>query len=414
MASANDMIDELLRGVEGLYSLDELRAKLQSGKTLCVKLGLDPTAPDIHLGHTVVLRKMRQFQDLGHKAVLIIGDYTARIGDPSGRDTTRPVLSEDQIDANAQTYLDQAGLILDVAPDKLELRRNSEWLAALTFEDVLRLTGQVTVQQMLHRESFKTRLADEREIMVSEFMYPLMQAYDSVVIEADIELGGTDQTFNCLMGRQLMGHRDMEKQVVMVMPLLVGTDGAEKMSKSKGNYVGVTDEANDMFGKVMSIPDTLMDNYYSLLTDLPEERVTSLLDAEVTHPRDAKDILGRVLVESFHDRDAANDASAEFRRRFAENQLPSDIETKSASESPIGIVKLIVEPRQGLRGAGAHQEPESPASAHRGARAWRRQHPPSSQNGAFGVRSGRRVSPPAGGEIVGIAGGSNERTVRAR
>ncbi len=337
------MIDELLRGVEGLYSLDELRAKLQSGKTLCVKLGLDPTAPDIHLGHTVVLRKMRQFQDLGHKAVLIIGDYTARIGDPSGRDTTRPVLSEDQIDANAQTYLDQAGLILDVAPDKLELRRNSEWLAALTFEDVLRLTGQVTVQQMLHRESFKTRLADEREIMVSEFMYPLMQAYDSVVIEADIELGGTDQTFNCLMGRQLMGHRDMEKQVVMVMPLLVGTDGAEKMSKSKGNYVGVTDEANDMFGKVMSIPDTLMDNYYSLLTDLPEERVTSLLDAEVTHPRDAKDILGRVLVESFHDRDAANDASAEFRRRFAENQLPSDIETKSASESPIGIVKLIVE-----------------------------------------------------------------------
>ncbi len=253
------------------------------------------------------------------------------------------MLSEDQIDANAQTYLDQAGLILDVAPDKLELRRNSEWLAALTFEDVLRLTGQVTVQQMLHRESFKTRLADEREIMVSEFMYPLMQAYDSVVIEADIELGGTDQTFNCLMGRQLMGHRDMEKQVVMVMPLLVGTDGAEKMSKSKGNYVGVTDEANDMFGKVMSIPDTLMDNYYSLLTDLPEERVTSLLDAEVTHPRDAKDILGRVLVESFHDRDAANDASAEFRRRFAENQLPSDIETKSASESPIGIVKLIVE-----------------------------------------------------------------------
>jgi tyrosyl-tRNA synthetase len=343
MSSVNTAIDDLMRGVEGLYSSEELRTKLESGRPLNIKLGMDPTAPDIHLGHSVVLRKMRQFQDLGHKAILIIGDYTARIGDPTGRDTTRPILSEDQIDHNAQTYLDQAGAILDTSDDKLQVKRNSEWLAKLMFADVLKLTGQVTVQQMLHRESFKTRLNDQREIMVSEFMYPLMQAYDSVVIEADVELGGTDQTFNNLMGRQLMGHRDMAKQVVMVMPLLVGTDGTEKMSKSKGNYVAVTDQPNEMFGKIMSIPDALMENYYKLLTDLPTDRITELLDGNQTHPRDAKDILGRFIVEAFHSCEAANEASAEFRRRFADNQLPSDLATVTASESPIGIVKLIVE-----------------------------------------------------------------------
>lgn len=343
MADVNDAFDVLLRGVEGLYSADELRAKLDSGRQLVIKLGLDPTAPDIHLGHSVVLRKMRQFQDLGHKALVVIGDYTARIGDPTGRDTTRPILSEEEIERNAQTYLDQAGAILDSDPARLETRRNSEWLAKLTFADVLRLTGQVTVQQMLHRESFKARIADEREIMVSEFMYPLMQAYDSVVIEADVELGGTDQTFNNLMGRQIMSQRDMEKQVVMIMPILVGTDGTEKMSKSKGNYVAVTDAPNEMFGKIMSIPDALMSNYFELLTELPSERIASLTDAGETHPRDAKDILGRSIVESFHGTDAANEASAEFRRRFAENQLPSDLETRTASASPIGIIKLIVE-----------------------------------------------------------------------
>ena len=343
MTDIDQQMNTLLTGVEGVYSPEELKAKLASGKQLRVKLGMDPTAPDIHLGHVVVLRKMRQFQDLGHKAVLIIGDYTARIGDPTGRDMTRPILDEDTIAANAQTYLQQAGRILDTSPDKFEVRWNSEWLAKLSFADVLRLTGQVTVQQMLHRENFKLRMEKNREIMVSEFMYPLMQAYDSVVLEADVELGGTDQTFNNLMGRNLQEKADQAKQVVLVMPLLVGLDGQEKMSKSKGNYVGVTDEPNDMFGKVMSLPDVLMPNYFTLLTNLPAVRVTSLTNAADTHPREAKDVLGRVIVEQMHTLAAANAASAEFRRRFTEGQLPTDLETKTASASPIGILNLVRE-----------------------------------------------------------------------
>ncbi|MDP7348922.1 MAG: tyrosine--tRNA ligase, partial [Phycisphaeraceae bacterium] len=334
---------QLTRGVEGLYAEAELKSKLSAGRPLRVKLGLDPTAPDIHLGHSVVLRKMRLFQDIGHKAVLIVGDYTAKIGDPSGRDITRPVLDDNTIARNAQTYLDQAGLIIDTAPDKLEVRHNSEWLATLSFSDVLHLTGQVTVQQMLHRENFKQRMADEREIVVSEFMYPLMQGYDSVMIEADVELGGTDQTFNNLMGRQLQERGGQAKQVVMVMPLLVGLDGHEKMSKSKGNYVGVTDEPNDMFGKLMSIPDRLMRNYFELLTDVPEARIDSLLNAQYTHPRDAKDVLARIIVEQYHDIASANAASEEFRRRFSEHELPGDMQVKSVTTSPIGILTLIVE-----------------------------------------------------------------------
>jgi len=334
---------KLSRGVEHIYSPEELKSKLKLGRPLRVKLGMDPTAPDIHLGHSVVLKKMRQFQDLGHQAVLIIGDYTARIGDPTGRDTTRPVLDEADIARNAQTYLDQAGRVLDTADDKLEVRRNSEWLGALSFADVLRLTGQVTVQQMLHRENFKKRMESETEIMVSEFMYPLMQGYDSVVIEADVELGGTDQTFNNLMGRQLQERVGQDKQVVMVMPLLVGLDGTEKMSKSKGNYVGLTDEPNEMFGKIMSIPDTLMRNYFELCTDLPLERVGSLTNSGEMHPREAKDVLAQTIVEEYHGGRAAHEASEEFKRRFAEHQLPSDLETKTVSTSPIGILNLITE-----------------------------------------------------------------------
>jgi tyrosyl-tRNA synthetase len=343
MIAIDEAMSALTQGVEGLYAPEELRAKLASGRPLRVKLGLDPTAPDIHLGHTVVLRTLRRFQDLGHKAVLIIGDYTARIGDPTGRDATRPVLSERDIDANAQTYLDQAGKVLDLSPGKLEVRRNSEWLAKLTFADVLKLTGMVTVQQMLHRENFKKRMADDREIMLSEFMYPIMQGYDSVAVQADVELGGTDQTFNNLMGRELQAKHGQEKQVVMVLPLLVGTDGHEKMSKSKGNYVGVTDPPDDMFGKVMSIPDDVMPNYYKLLTSLPGERITSLVDPGDTHPREAKDVLARVIVEEFHNRDAANAASEEFRKRFSEHALPTDIETRTVSTSPIGVLSLIRE-----------------------------------------------------------------------
>ncbi len=333
-------LTQLARGVEGLFSLEELRAKLRSGRALRVKLGMDPTSPDVHLGHSVVLRKLRQFQDLGHTAVLIIGDYTAKIGDPTGRDSTRPILDDATIARNAQTYLDQVTRIVD--PRKLEVRRNSEWLSQLSFADVLRLTGQVTVQQMLHRENFATRMAQNREIMLSEFMYPLMQGYDSVVVRADVELGGTDQTFNNLMGRQLQERAGQEKQVVMVLPLLVGLDGHEKMSKSKGNYVALTEQPTEMFGKLMSIPDVLMPNYFKLLTALPEERIASLLDAGVTHPRQAKDVLARVIVESYHSPDAAQDASDAFRKRFSEHQIPTDLEVKTVDESPIGILKLLV------------------------------------------------------------------------
>jgi len=334
-----DTLDALACGVEGLYSSDDLRKKLASGRPLRIKLGMDPTAPDIHLGHCVVLKKMRQFQDMGHKAVLVIGDYTARIGDPSGRDTTRPILNEETIRHNARTYLDQAGKILDTSPDRFEVRHNSEWLGKLNLADLLELTGLVTVQQMLHRENFKLRMKNQTEIMVSELMYPLMQGYDSVAIRADLELGGTDQTFNNLMGRELMTKHDMEKQVVMVMPILVGLDGHEKMSKSKGNYIAVTDKPNDMFGKVMSIPDTIMKNYFQLLTDLPALRIESLLTD--THPRETKDVLARIITEQFYDRDTANAASGEFRKRFTRHELPSDIEIKTAPTSPIGIIELI-------------------------------------------------------------------------
>ncbi len=334
-------IDALIRRVEGLYSEQDLRHKLASGRPLRVKLGMDPTAPDIHVGHCVVLRKMRQFQDLGHKAVLIIGDYTARIGDPSGRDRTRPVLDEKTIDQNAKTYLDQAKKIVDTSPDKFELCYNSQWLNPLTLADVLQLTGLVTVQQMLHRENFKLRMRSGTEIQTSELLYPLMQGYDSVAVRADVELGGTDQTFNNLIGRELMAKHGMEKQVVMVMPILAGLDGHEKMSKSKGNTIAVTDPPNDMYGKVMSIPDTLMENYFQLLTDLPEDRLTSLLDPDRTHPRQCKDILARIVVESFYGGDAANTASGEFSRRFTEHRLPSEIQTKTAPCSPIDIVTLI-------------------------------------------------------------------------
>ncbi len=343
MTDLTETLPLLTRGCESIYAIEELRKKLQSGRVLRIKLGMDPTAPDIHLGHSVVLRKMRQFQDAGHKAVLIIGDYTARIGDPTGRDATRPILDESAIEYNAKTYLEQAGKILDTRSEKLEVRRNSEWLGTLTFADVLRLTGMVTVQQMLHRENFAKRMETGREIMITEFMYPIMQAYDSVVIKADVELGGTDQTFNNLMGRELQAKHAQEKQVVMVMPLLVGLDGHEKMSKSKGNYVAVTEEPNNMFGKVMSIPDALMSNYFTLLTLLPSDRITSLVDSKQTHPRQAKDVLARTIVEEFHDAHAANVASEEFRRRFSGGELPGDIETKKISASPIAIIALVRE-----------------------------------------------------------------------
>jgi tyrosyl-tRNA synthetase len=336
----------LARGSEGLYTADELRQRLAeaaaSGRALRVKLGLDPTAPDIHLGHTVVLRKIRQFQDLGHKAVLIIGDYTARIGDPSGQNSTRPLLSPEQIEANAATYVAQAGKVLDTSEGKLEIRRNSEWLEGLTFADVLRLAAQMTVARMMERDTFELRFRDGVPIGVHEFLYPLMQGYDSVRIRADVELGGTDQTFNNLIGRQLQANAGQKPQVVLIMPILVGLDGTVKMSKSKGNYVGVTEPPREMFGKVMSIPDGLMRNYFTLLTNLPAPQIDAMLDPARTHPRAAKATLGKMVVTQYHDAAAAEEAAAEFDRVFAQKGTPSEMPEIVLPTATMNIVDLIV------------------------------------------------------------------------
>lgn len=341
----------LLRGTDHMYSAEELAKRLalsqKQNRPLRVKLGMDPTAPDLHLGHAVVLRKMRQFQDLGHKAVLIIGDFTAMIGDPTGKKKTRPVLSAEQVDANAKTYFEQAGKILDTSPDKLEVRRNSEWLSKMNFADALKLAQKMTVARMLERDTFAERYKAGEAIYIHEFMYPLMQGWDSVCINADVELGGTDQTFNNLVGRDLQEMEGKLPQIVVIMPILVGTDGVNKMGKSLGNYVGVAEQPGEQFGKTMSIPDTLMETWFRLCTPLPEERITSLCDPQQTHPRSAKEVLAKLIVEQYHGPDAANTAADEFRRRFTEGQLPTEIETKSVPAATIvdgkaGVIALLV------------------------------------------------------------------------
>ena len=336
----------LMRGAEAAYTQQELEARLRraaaTGQPLRVKLGMDPTAPDIHMGHSVVLRKMRQFQDLGHKAVLIIGDYTARIGDPTGVNKTRPMLTDEQIQLNAQTYIQQAGRILDTDPSKLEVRYNSEWLAKLSFADVLKLAAQMTVSRMMERDTFEKRYNAGVPIGVHEFLYPLMQGYDSVCIHADVELGGTDQTFNNLVGRDLQEKAGQPPQIVLIMPILVGLDGVEKMSKSKGNYIGVTFEPNDMFGKAMSIPDSLMDNYFTLLTDLPREQIADMVNPAKTHPRAAKADLAKRIVATYHGPAAADSAAAEFDRIFAQKQVPTEMPDIQAPAADMNIVDLIM------------------------------------------------------------------------
>jgi tyrosyl-tRNA synthetase len=337
----------LKRGTVEIFNEEELAEKLTeastTGRQLRIKLGLDPTSPDIHLGHTVVLRKMRQFQDLGHKAVLIIGDYTARIGDPSGQNTTRPMLSPEQIEANAKTYLKQGSKILDTSEQRLEVRRNGEWLDKLKLADIIKLTSNMTVARMLERDTFEIRHKGGDPIGIHEFLYPLMQGYDSVMIQSDVELGGTDQTFNNLVGRDLQRVNGQQPQVVITMPILVGLDGKEKMSKSKGNYIGVTDEPSDMFGKVMSISDEMMENYFTLLTDLPGEKIAELTDAAKTHPKEAKVFLGKTIVTQFYDEKAAEASAAEFEKVFAEGQLPDDIPEVQISPEPITASKLVLQ-----------------------------------------------------------------------
>jgi len=346
MADIKKQLDTLKRGTVEIFNEQELAEKLaastKQNRPLRIKLGLDPTSPDIHLGHTVVLRKMRQFQDLGHRAVLIIGDYTARIGDPTGQNVTRPMLTTDQIETNAQTYLEQAGKILDKSKEKLEVRHNSEWLEKLTLMELIQIAAKKTVAQMLQRDSFKLRLQKEIDVYVHEFIYPLMQGYDSVAIQSDVELGGTDQTFNNLIGRDIQRAYDHSPQVVITMPILVGLDGTEKMSKSKGNYVGVTDQPNDMFGKIMSISDDMMENYFTLLTDLPTDKIAELTDSSKTHPKDAKVLLGKTIVTQFYNEATAQLAAAEFEKVFAKKQLPDDIPEFELPEELISVKQLLL------------------------------------------------------------------------
>ncbi len=312
----------LRRGAAEIVSESELAARIRnslvSGRPLRVKLGCDPSAPDLHLGHTVVIDKLRQFQELGHQVVFIIGDYTGRIGDPSGRSRTRPALTGEQIDANARTYFDQVYRILDA--QKTEVRYNGEWLAKLTFEEIIRLASRFTIQQILERDDFSRRYHSQVPIFFHEFFYPLMQSYDSVAVRADVELGGTDQKFNLLLGRELQEQSGQPAQVAFMMPILPGLDGVHKMSKSLGNYIGIAESAVDMYGKCMSIPDGLMEQYYTLLTSVPEAEVAAMVrgigDGSV-HPMVAKKRLAFLITERFHGAGEAAAAQANFEKVFS-------------------------------------------------------------------------------------------------
>lgn len=345
-------IDEQLaflrKGAVEIIREEDLRAKLEksakTGKPLRVKLGADPTAPDIHLGHTVVIRKLRHFQELGHTVVFLIGDFTGLIGDPSGKSATRPQLTREEINANAETYKKQIFKLLD--PERTEIRFNSEWMDRLGSDGFIRLASHVTVKQILERDDFQKRLAEERPVALHELLYPLTQAYDSVALEADVELGGTDQKFNLLMGRNLQREYDQEPQVALITPLLEGTDGVHKMSKSLGNYVGIDESPSEMFGKLMSISDDLMWRYYELLTDLSVNDIKWMRDrAEYgeDNPRDFKAGLARRVITDFHSGEAAAEAEAEFVRRFRNKETPDEIEERAVASQVWKLPRLLVE-----------------------------------------------------------------------
>lgn len=320
------------KGTLEIISEADLKKKLESGKKLKIKLGTDPSAPDLHLGHTVVLKKLRDFQDLGHEVIFLIGDFTAAIGDPTGKSETRKPLSPEQIIQNSLTYQEQVFKILD--KNKTQVVYNSAWINKLTPTDILRLLSQITVAQMLEREDFKKRYAENRSIALHEFMYPLLQGYDSVALTADVELGGTDQKFNLLVGRDLQAAAGQEPQNIVIMPILEGLDGVNKMSKSLGNQVGITEPSNEMFGKLMSLPDELMPRYYELLTDMA-------FDAS-EHPRSAKEKLAKYIVTQYHSAEAAEAAAENFKNVFANNGIPDDIPEKSAAEfAGMPLAKLL-------------------------------------------------------------------------
>jgi len=339
--TVDEQLAVLGRGVVAVYPENGLRELLAQGRPLRVKLGIDPTAPDIHLGHTVVLTKLRQFQDLGHQALLIIGDFTAMIGDPSGRSATRQPLSKEAVDANARTYQEQVFKVL--APARTEVRRNSEWLGPLRLEDAVRLAARMTVARMLERDDFKTRHREGVPIGLHEFLYPLLQGYDSVAVRADVELGGTDQTFNLLVGRELQRHAGQDGQVAVVLPLLEGTDGTNKMSKSLGNHIGITEAPEDIYGKVMSLSDELMLRYCELLSLAPEERLAAIR-AKTLHPMEAKKALAAELVARYHTPEAAARAERFFEERFQKRTAhePTPVVLRTAAEE-VWICQLLKE-----------------------------------------------------------------------
>lgn len=343
--SIDDQIRLLSRRCERILTEQDLRRKLktsaETGKPLRIKFGMDPTASDVTLGHAVPLKVIRQFQEFGHKAVLIIGDYTARVGDPSGRNATRPVLSGEQIDANAKTYVSQIGKILFTDPDRLEVRWNGQWLGAMNLIDLIKLASRKSVAQMLDRDSFKERFQTGGDIRIHEFLYPLLQGWDSVIIDADVEMGGSDQLFNNLVGREFQKEEGKDPQVVMITPLLVGTDGAMKMSKSKGNYIGVTDPPagpEGMFGKIMKLPDHLLESYYTLLTDLPPEQFKPAMAA---NPRDAKAALAQWIITWLHDAKAASEAEAEF-VKTTHGGAPQEMPELHIGNSTTSVAEILV------------------------------------------------------------------------
>ena len=348
MISATEQFRLISHGVADLLPEDEFKKKLEksvaTNTPLIVKLGLDPTAPDIHLGHTVVLRKLKLFQDFGHKVIILIGDFTARIGDPTGKSVTRPPLTEEQVITNAKTYQEQIFKVLD--PEKTEVRFNSEWLSKLDFADVLKLASKYTVARMLERDDFHKRYTEGRPISIHEFMYPLMQGYDSIALKADVEFGGTDQTFNLLMGRHLQGEEGMPEQTIITMPILEGLDGIQKMSKSLGNYIGISEAPSEMYGKAMSIPDELMMRYFMLVTDMSieeQEQLTKDLESGAAHPRDVKMKLAHTIVRLYHGEEAANFGQDEFIRVFQKHAMQTDIpEYKVAiTEEPVFVPQLL-------------------------------------------------------------------------
>ncbi|WP_028023900.1 tyrosine--tRNA ligase [Enterovibrio calviensis] len=340
MASIEAALAEIKRGVEELIPEAELIAKLKENRPLRIKLGADPTAPDIHLGHTVIMNKLRAFQELGHEVIFLIGDYTAMVGDPSGKNATRPPLTREQVLSNAETYKEQIFKILDPAKTRIEF--NSSWLSELGTDGMIRLAASSTVARMLERDDFKKRYTNNQPIAIHEFIYPLLQGYDSVALEADVELGGTDQKFNLLMGRELQKQNGQSQQVVITMPLLVGLDGVKKMSKSAHNYIGISDVPNEMFGKIMSISDDLMWNYFELLSFRPLEEIAQF-KADIEggkNPRDVKILLAKEIIARFHSETDAEAAEAEFINRFQKGAMPEEM-AEFSFEQGVAIANLL-------------------------------------------------------------------------